>query len=548
MILVGTLVIFASVKPAIGQDDILLKENIQLLKDLINEDRTVVDALVVYPRETLIAIFETAEYPELLVRMDGMQKKTQKAFRELIDSYDREVQEGIYDMVRYDGLIEAVIASEGKSKEENTAALAAYPEEIHETAAKFAKEHLEALKELAELNATVNDAFANILSRYDEETQSAALQLVELPEVLTLLIDNMDFTVIIADVYQSAPEWVLSKADSLGTVIADQSAKELEDYQEELRKDPEAYSEMMALAEQYAKDNNVTNYKEPVNETTVTTTVVYHYPYWYGYPYWYTTPYWAPYPWYYHTGFYFGIGGGPVFIGFPSPFYVSWHYRYYPNRYYHLNNYYCAHYYRYPRSYNSFHTTVNVNVINNKTVKVDRDQIRVNSYDKGKYSREQVNNKVDKSNFDRSRPNTKDQARPVAKPEARPTTKPTDLGNKLDHITRPSTKPSQKPETRPAARPGKNPAQPTTRPATRPSPQPAKPTNRPATRPSAQPTTRPAPQPAQPTTRPAPRPTNSYQNYKGNQQHNSSWSRPSGGAARPTPNISRPSGGGRSPR
>jgi len=344
-----------------------------------------------------------------------------------------------------------------------------------------------------------------------------------LPEVLTLLIENMAFTVVISDVYRSEPEWLLGKADSLSKVLEKQSAQELEDYEKELKEDPEAYSEMLALAEQYAKDNDVKDYKEPVQQN-VTHTVVHHYPYWYGYPYWYTSPLWAPYPWYYNTGFYFGPGGGAVFIGFPSPFYVSWHYRYYPNRYYRLNSHYCRHHYRYPNSYNSFHRSVNVNVINNTTVNINRDKIKKENFNKGDFSKDQLKNKVDKTNFDRSDMSSRDKINQLDKSQAKDKintmdvkdkigtsdmkdqigtreTRPTDLQNKINNI---SQKPAQQPTQRPSTQPSQSPVQ----------------------------------QPAQ-------RPSNSYQNYKGNNQHNQSWNRPSSPSTRPSAPVSRPTKGTR---
>jgi len=549
-------IVFASLASSAQSEEILL------LQDLINEDRTVADALVVYPRETLIAILEASEYPELLVRLDGMQSKTQRSFRNLIETYDRKVQESIYEMVRYEGLIKAIASGGKKSKDEMKAILANFPDEIHETAVKANNKHFEVFEELLEMNRITDEAFQEILGRYDEATQAAVQELVKLPEILTLLIENMAFTVVISDVYGSDPEWLLEKADSLSEVLEKQSAQELEDYEKELKADPEAYSEMLALAEQYAKDNDIKDYKEPVQQN-VKHTVVHHYPYWYGYPYWYTSPLWAPYPWYYNTGFYFGPGGGAVFIGFPSPFYVSWHYRYYPNRYYRLNSHYCRHHYRYPNSYNSFHRSVNVNVIKNTTVNINRDKIKKENFNKGDFSRDQLNNKLDKTNFDRSDISSRDKINQLDNNKARdqintmdvkdkigkPETRPTDLQNKLNNINqKPSQQPSQRPTTKPTQRPVQQPSQ---RPSTQPT---QRPVQQPSQRPSTQPTQRPVQQPAQrPTTKPsqrpvqqpAQRPSNSYQNYKGNNQHNQSWSRPSSPSTRPAAPVSRPTRGGR---
>jgi hypothetical protein len=362
----------------LGQEkDAILEENKALLREMIAEDASVVDALVMYPEETLIAILETCAYPELLVRADGMQAKSQAAFQDLIKKYDRDQQEEIYDLVRYDGLIKSLVEGGVKSKDEIKVILKDYPDEIHETALKYTKDKkYAAIKDVYDMNNTIAEAVENVLSRYPEETQDAIVELFGMPEVMTLLIDNMNFTVILSDLYKSDPDWVLTKAAERQKVLASENAAELAEYEESLKKDPEAYSEMLALAEQYARDNGVQEtYKEPIQQTQVNV-VTYSYPYWYGYPYWYTTPYWRPVPWYYHTGFYFGPGGVAIRIGFPSGFYIGWHHHYYPNRYHHLSSHYCRHYYSHPYSRNNFYGDINIHVNNNKNVNINRNEIK----------------------------------------------------------------------------------------------------------------------------------------------------------------------------
>lgn len=62
-----------------------------LLKQLVEEDRSAVDAIVLYPEEIRDHIFEVATHPEVLIKLSGMQEKTQKAFREIIKPYPQEV-------------------------------------------------------------------------------------------------------------------------------------------------------------------------------------------------------------------------------------------------------------------------------------------------------------------------------------------------------------------------------------------------------------------------------------------------------------------------
>ena len=354
------------VAPASGQN------NKELLQDLLEEDRSAVEALVMYPESTRKSILELSTHPELLIKLDGLQRKTKEKFIAIVEEYEQEDQAKYYELMRFPGLLDALVEGEQKSKKAIEEILKAYPEEVHETATELGRKKYKDLEVIYELNQTVKSAFQEIISSYPEETQAATRELAGLPETLSLLTENMNLTILIGDLYKTDPDWVFMKADSLNLALARQNAEELEDYKKQLEEDPDAYKEMVEAAEQYAKDNGLEEdmKKEPAVEHT--THVVHHYPYWYGYPYWYASPVWAPVPWYYHTGFYFGPGGAAVFIGFPSSFYVGWHYRYYPNRYVHLNTHYHRHYYRHPHSHSSFHRSVNVNVNRNTNIRVNK--------------------------------------------------------------------------------------------------------------------------------------------------------------------------------
>ncbi|MFC2125741.1 hypothetical protein ACFLU5_13115 [Bacteroidota bacterium] len=340
-------------------------------RELSEEDTVTLEALALYPEEDRLAIFELCKYPQILVSLDAGQTKSQTKFQNLIAGFEREDQEKFYELIRYPGLIEGLISGGKKSKTEISELLKEYPEDIHETALDFGRSQYATLEKINELSINIKKGFQDLIAGYPEETKEAAHRLIKFPEALTLLVDNLNLTIMIGEAYRNSPGTLVEKANAYSLELARQNAEELADYQEQLKEDPEAYQEMVAAAEQYAEDNGIENVKEPVaSESEVH--VVHHYPYWFGYPYWYSTPIWTPVPWYYHTGFYYGPGGAVVFIGMPSPYYVGWHHAHYPNTYVHLSFHYHRHYHRHPYSHTSFHQSVNVHVNRNTNVNINR--------------------------------------------------------------------------------------------------------------------------------------------------------------------------------
>jgi hypothetical protein len=343
----------------------------ELLREMMEEDRSVVDALVMYPEDSRNDIFQISTHPELIIRIQSLQSRTKDRFLKILESHSQENQEKFYNLLRYKGLLSALTEGEKKSGKDIDKILTSYPEESHEIAKELYKKELETLQAIHALDLEVRASFNELISTYPERSQVAARNLVEFPETLSLLADNINLTILIGDLYSKEPDWVQYKADSLNLVLARQEVEELEDYKKQLEEDPEAYNEMLEAAEQYSSDNSIEKYNQEI-DTDPTTTVTHHYSYWYGYPHWYTTPLWAPVPWYYHTGFYYGPGGGVVFIGMPSPYYIGWHYRYYPNRYVYLNTHYHRHYYRHPYSRGGFHQSINVNINRNNNIIVNK--------------------------------------------------------------------------------------------------------------------------------------------------------------------------------
>ncbi len=326
----------------------------ELLTQLLEEEKNTVDALVLYPAETRSAILEASQFPEALIRLEAMQSKTSDTFKDLLANYPKETQEMIWDLTRYPGLVAAMAENGGKNAGEIEAIIDAYPHEIRDRARTARLDYFDLLVKIDQLNARWERAFESLVREYPGKTQDALRQLIELPEVLTLLTDDIRLTVLVGDIYRKNPRWLLEQLDSLSLVAARENARELEDWKANLEANPQAKEEFIsstsAFAEEYEYDDAYYDYGKDYDyeeHTFVEHHYYYHYPYWFGYPHWYLYPRWRPYPFWYDSGFYWGHGHVLIIVDLPSFYFCNWYF-YYPNHHHyypHLSSHFANHYY-----------------------------------------------------------------------------------------------------------------------------------------------------------------------------------------------------------
>ncbi|HXH17687.1 MAG TPA: hypothetical protein VNJ07_01285 [Chitinophagales bacterium] len=315
------------------------------------DDSIAIDALILYPKVTRDAMLEVALYPEALVKLHSLRTESSKAFTNLMSSLSKEEQEKFWDLVRYKGLVQRLAEGNKKSENEIRDILKNYPGEIHETAIDLGTRHYETLVKINEQEKSFQQHFQNLLKSYPPVTQQALTALLDLPEVLDILQDNISLVVLVGDAYRKNPDFIKHKADSLSLETARQNAEDIKQWSKTLEENPEAAEELKQSAKQYAKEYGYDEdaYAKPEDTGIV---VIHHYyepyPYWFGWPWWYPPHWWYPYPFWYHWGFYFSDGGIIVF-SLPSYFFVSWYFYYPIHHYYypHLSDAYIHTYHYY---------------------------------------------------------------------------------------------------------------------------------------------------------------------------------------------------------
>ncbi len=376
----------------------------ELLAQVAAENQMAVNALVLYPQETRQSILEATLYPEALIKLESIQKTTSESFKNLVEQYPQETQETIWDLTRYPELIPNLVQLGFDQSSEVDLLTNNYPEIIHSRIWDAYSNHFTLLVRINELQQSANRAFGILLSDYPGPAQEAFSTLIDLPEVLTLLTENIRLSILVGDLYRADPEWLLHKTDSLNMVVARQNAQELEDWQESLKEDPEAKQELETSAKEFAEANAYDDLYydgEEAYANEAQTQIVeyhyYHYPFWFGYPYWYTHPRWRPYPVWYDWGFYFYPDRRISVVYLPSYYFIDWYFRYPHHHYRHprLSAHFIRYYQRHPRSNNSICNNVyrwqnsNKKIITDDFLKPDRDLVnRVKEY--GKFESERV--------------------------------------------------------------------------------------------------------------------------------------------------------------
>jgi hypothetical protein len=355
------LIFLSSVYIVMGQDS-----SKTAIRKVIHDNQDAIDAIAMYKPETRKAIFETAEYPDLISKMNAMQVQSKGHFESLMTPLRKGEQENIWNLTRYPGLIEDLANDHKKNETEIKTILRNYPEEIHQAALDEGPRNYKVLVKIAREDSMNLQNFDLVLRNYPAVTANAFRVMIRMPEVLSTLYDHMRLTQVIGALYKKNPERVMHKTDSLNQILTRQSTAEASDWTQSLTEDPRAQKEFTEAAVAYAKDNgyDVADYSSPVPKDNLTATSdpstiavdtdttdngSYPYNWWFSYPTWDPYSSWDPYPLWYDWGFYYGPGGNPFVFGLPSVYFVDWYFYYadhlkvYPELANHYYNYYLKH-------------------------------------------------------------------------------------------------------------------------------------------------------------------------------------------------------------
>lgn len=310
------------------------------------DDQTIVSAIAPYRDDVRRSILLASVQPKVLTALAQQRATSEQAFNNVIQPYGQNKQAWFYDLSRYPDILHALATLPAGSNEQTVNNLTKnMPADLQKSTWKLYRHHNADLVQVDNINQQAQQAFDNLINPLDIPTQTAFRQLIDMPDVLTQLTDQIDKTTQLGLAYIANPDQVTKDLTALHDSLQVQNQQELADYQNQLNNDPQARQELQQASQAYAQANGYTSGINP-NPAWVNSSYYYQnpYSYFFGYPYWYASPMWYPSAWWYGTGFYYGLGGNMVLFGLPSLGFSNWFFgsgRYaYPHLYNRFNTYY----------------------------------------------------------------------------------------------------------------------------------------------------------------------------------------------------------------
>ena len=330
------------------------------LQQLPENDSSTIHLVFSYPEAIRENVFLAATYPQGFTRLEEIQKESAAAFKNVAAKFNQRKQKKLWDIARFPELLPLLIANKDKSNEELLALMKNYPLDTKNAAVEFVKKDYDAIVSTNNIRLQFETKYKSVFKDFPSDIQEAYQQLLQHPELISVLSQDLKSTVKIGDWYKNNPVLLKHIADSVNAKITSENGAEYSEWKRSISNDSLAQKELKTISKKYREEN----YPDDVyaNHENLDT-VIYNaapYPYWSGYPYWYTTPYWYPYPWWYQAGFYWNPYDRLIFYGMPSYHFGLWYYNHpYYNRHRRSSQLFNNYYQNRPRQFGDFNNRWN---------------------------------------------------------------------------------------------------------------------------------------------------------------------------------------------
>lgn len=328
----------------------------QIFDKLVSNDSLSIPSLFIYNDSVRNAVLIASTYPQGFVRLSEIQKTSSAAFAKTISKYNQSKQKQLWEITRYPGLTSLLIQNKDKSEKELGALLKHYPEKIISPAIYFTKKKYSTLADIDNIHSDFEAQYKNVIIDFPDFVKNSFNILLNYPDLLTILSENMKTTVTLGDLYKRNPQMIKRKVDSLNTEIAKENGIEYEDWKKGISNDTAVQKELKQISKKYSSDLEADDVYDGDDYDENIIIELTPYPYWAGYPYWYGHNYWYPNPWWFQLGFYWPLDGGMIFFGLPTYHFGWWYYnqpRYY-SKHPDTSDYFYQHYQRHRNSNSGF--------------------------------------------------------------------------------------------------------------------------------------------------------------------------------------------------
>ena len=261
----------------------LASQTVSAQSNRLETDKGIAASIAPYDADVRLAILQVSQYPHLLTQLQQSQTQTAASFQKMIRRFRKQKQEWFYTLTRYPDLIHRLAnLPVKKTQSEVYKLLPSQDPDLKEAAWKLYKNEKKNLASLDDMTTAANREFEKSIAHISSSERDAFHKLKTMPDVLTLLTNNIDLTTRLGEHYKNNPAQVVSQLTALHDNLEVQNEREAAAFKKQMDADPQAMKELRQASNAYS---NNPYYNNPY---------YYPYSYWFGYPYWYSYPMWYP--------------------------------------------------------------------------------------------------------------------------------------------------------------------------------------------------------------------------------------------------------------
>jgi hypothetical protein len=261
----------------------------------LETDKGIAASIAPYNADVRQAILLVCQYPQTLTTIQKNQNQTVESFHSLISGFNQKKQVWFYTLTRYPDLMHTLATiPKNQNKEEIYKLLPNKDADLQEASWKLYNNEYKYLIKLDNINVIAKNDFNKTIQDLDAPTKAAFQKLSTMPDVLTLLTNNIDLSTRLGEHYKINPQELNNRLAALHDSLNVQNQYEIAAYKKQMADDPKATEELSQAAKDYAKTNDIDVPAQQNNDMNDADYYANPYSYWFGYPEWYSYPLWYP--------------------------------------------------------------------------------------------------------------------------------------------------------------------------------------------------------------------------------------------------------------
>ena len=170
------------------------------------DDQEALEALAVYPEDKREDALEVASEADTLVDIQKLQEGSQDTFKDLLEPYSQDDQEQLFELSRYPDLVEAIARGGPKGGGELERIAKDYPEDARTAAIRQGEGNYKVVARMHALLQDFDRRFGDQIEDLSPRKQEAFRSMLGTPELLSLMAEHTNMTVILGDAFDRNPD------------------------------------------------------------------------------------------------------------------------------------------------------------------------------------------------------------------------------------------------------------------------------------------------------------------------------------------------------